>query len=111
MHIRHNDQVLVLSGEYKGKKGRVLKVFPDQNRVIVEGVNFIKRHTRPSTKIPQGGIIQKEAPIHISNVMVICPKCGTPTRTRYEFFGEEGKISRRKARVCKNCGEMIQVTL
>ncbi|RMD86813.1 MAG: 50S ribosomal protein L24 [Calditrichaeota bacterium] len=107
MHVRKDDMVLVLTGEYRGKKGRVLKVFPKENRVLVEGVNFIKRHMRPSSKLPQGGIIEKEAPIHASNVMVICPKCNTPTRTRREFLGEEGKPSRRKARVCKNCGEMI----
>lgn len=111
MHVRKNDQVYILSGEYKGKKGRVLKVFLSQNRVLVEGVNFINRHTRPSSKLPQGGIIKKEAPIHATNVMVICPKCDNPSRTRYEFFGDDGKKSRRKARVCKNCGEMIQVTV
>lgn len=111
MHVRRNDQVYILSGEYRGKKGRVLKVIPSQNRVLVEGVNFINRHMRPSQQLPQGGIIKKEAPIHASNVMVICPKCDTPTRTRYESFGEAGKKSRRKARVCKNCGEMIQVTV
>lgn len=108
MHVRRNDQVLVLSGEYRGKKGKVLKVFADQNRVIVEGVNFIQRHMRPSNKMPQGGIVKKEAPINISNVMVICPKCNTPTRINRDFLGKDGKTSRRKARVCKNCSEMIQ---
>ncbi len=108
MHVRRDDQVLVIAGEYRGKRGRVLKVFPERNRVIVEGVNFIHRHMRPSQALPQGGIIQKEAPIHASNVMVICPKCDTPTRTGSKVFGEEGKVSRRRARVCKNCGEIIQ---
>ncbi|MFQ5770747.1 MAG: 50S ribosomal protein L24 [bacterium] len=110
MQVRRDEQVLVVSGEYKGKKGRVLKVFPKQNRLIVEGVNFINRHMRPSSKLPQGGIVKKEAPIHISNVMVICPKCNTPTRTSYKNLIEEGKSSRKKAKVCKNCDEMIQVT-
>lgn len=110
MHIRRNDQVLVLSGEYRGKKGKVLKIFPAENRVIVEGVNFIKRHMRPSQNMPQGGIVEKEAPIHISNVMVICPKCSAATRTRHEFLGKEEKKSRNKARVCKSCGEMIQTS-
>ena len=64
MRVRKNDQVLVLSGNYKGKKGKVLKVFPEESRVIVEGVNFIKRHSRPTQQNPQGGIIEKEAPIH-----------------------------------------------
>ncbi|MFQ5823434.1 MAG: 50S ribosomal protein L24 [bacterium] len=109
MQVRQEDQVLVISGVYRGKKGRVLKVFPKQDRVIVEGVNFIKRHMRPSTQLPQGGIIRKEASIHASNVMLICSKCNEPTRVRHEFFGTEGKESRRKARVCKNCNEMIQV--
>ncbi len=108
MHVRRNDQVLVLSGEYRGKKGKVLKIFADQNRVIVEGISFIHRHMRPSNKMPQGGIIKKEAPINVSNVMVICPKCNTPTRIKRDFLGKEGQNSRRKARVCKNCSEMIQ---
>lgn len=110
MHVRRNDQVLVLSGEYRGTKGKVLKVFRAQSRVIVEGVNFIHRHMRPSQAMPQGGIIKKEAPIHMSNVMVICPKCNTSTRTRSEYLGKEEKRSRNKERVCKNCGEMIQVS-
>jgi len=108
MHVRRSDQVLVLSGEYRGKKGKVLKVFADQNRVIVEGINFIQRHMRPSNQMPQGGIVKKEAPINVSNVMVICPKCNTPTRIKRDFLGKEGKNSRRKERVCKNCNEMIQ---
>lgn len=107
MRVRKNDEVLVIAGNYRGKRGRVLKVFPDRNRIIVEGVNFIKRHTRPTQKNPQGGIVEKEAPIHVSNVMVICPKCNTPTRVGYDFFGEDGKPARRKSRVCKSCGEMI----
>ncbi len=109
MHVRRDDQVLVISGEYRGKKGRVLKVFPERNRVIVEGVNFVSRHMRPSQAVPQGGIIKKEAAIHASNVMVICPKCNAPTRTGSKLFGEEGKKSRRRARYCKSCGEMIEV--
>lgn len=109
MYVRRDDQVLMLAGEYKGKTGKVLKVFPKRNRVIVEGVNFVKRHMRPSQQMPQGGIIEKEAPVHISNVMLVCPKCSKPTRPQHDFFGEGGKRSRRKARVCKKCGEMIEV--
>lgn len=109
MHVRRDEQVLVITGEYRGKKGRVLKVFPAQNRVIVEGVNFVSRHMRPSQSLPQGGIVKKEAPIHVSNVMVICPKCNEPTRTSSSLLGDSGKTSRRRARVCKSCGEMIQV--
>ncbi len=110
MHIKRDEQVIVISGEYRGKRGRVLKVFQDRNRVVVEGVNFIHRHMRPSQKMQQGGIVKKEAPIHVSNVMVVCPKCDTPTRAAYKVLGDEGKSSRRKAKVCKHCDEMIQVS-
>lgn len=108
MRVRRNDQVLVLAGEYRGKKGKVLKVFPAQSRVIVEGINFIHRHMRATNKMPQGGIVKKEAPIHVSNVMVICPKCNTPTRIKRDFLSSQEKKSRAKARFCKSCGEMIQ---
>lgn len=107
MRIAKNDQVLIISGEYRGKKGKVLKVLPKTNRLIVEGVNFISRHMRPSQNMPQGGIVKKEAPIQASNAMLICPKCNTPNRPRMEFMGKEGKPSRRKSKVCRNCGEMI----
>jgi large subunit ribosomal protein L24 len=102
MKVIKNDTVLVVSGNYKGKKGKVLKVFPKENRVIVEGVNFIKRHTRPTQKNPQGGIIEKEAPIQASNLLVICPKCDTPSRIGRKVL-ENGK----RVRICKNCEEMI----
>jgi len=107
MHIKKGDQVIVLSGNYRGQKGRVLKVFPAKQRIIVEGINFIHRHTRPTQKNPQGGIIEKEGPIHVSNAMLVCPKCNTPTRTQNVVMGGEAKDGQRKARVCKNCGEMI----
>jgi len=102
MKIVKNDIVLVISGNYKGKRGKVLKVFPKKHRVIVEGVNFIKRHTKPTQKNPQGGIVEKEAPIHVSNLMVVCPKCDTPTRLGRKIL-EDGK----KVRICMNCGEML----
>jgi len=105
MHVRKGDQVLVLAGDDRGKRGRVLKVLPDRERVIVEGINFIKRHTRPSRQNPQGGIIEKEAPIHVSNVMVLCPKCGKPTRVTTKVLGGDSRPKR--ARLCKQCGEMI----
>ncbi|HDQ45326.1 MAG TPA: 50S ribosomal protein L24 [bacterium] len=101
MKIMKNDTVLVISGNYKGMKGKVLKVFPKQQRIIVEGVNFIKRHTRRSQKNPQGGIVEKEAPIHASNAMVICPKCDTPSR-----IGRQPLSDGKKIRICKNCHEM-----
>ncbi len=107
MRVRKNDQVLVLAGNYKGKKGKVLKVFPDEHRVIVEGVNFIKRHTRPSQQNQQGGIIEKEAPIHVSNVMVVCPKCNTPSRMGSKAVYDEQRDRKSRVRVCKNCNEML----
>lgn len=102
MKVVKNDNVLVISGNDKGKKGKVLKVFPKKNRVIVEGVNFIHRHTRPTQKNPQGGIVEKEAPIDASNLMVVCPKCNTPSR-----MGNKVLNDRKKVRVCRNCMEML----
>ncbi|HEX9655243.1 MAG TPA: 50S ribosomal protein L24 [bacterium] len=110
MHVRRGHQVVVLAGEDRGKRGKILKVFPDKGRVIVEGVNFISRHMRPSAGMPQGGIVKKEAPIHASNVMVICPKCNEPTRPTFKSIKDANKTSRKKAQVCKKCGEMIEVT-
>jgi len=107
MRVRKNDQVLVIAGNYKGKKGKVLKVFPEDKRVIVEGVNFIKRHTRPSQQNPQGGIVEKEAPIHVSNVMVLCPKTGVPTRLSSKVIFDESRKKNSRIRICKKSGEMI----
>jgi large subunit ribosomal protein L24 len=107
MYIRKDDQVVVIAGEHRPKKGRVLKIFPDKDRIIVEGVNLIKRHMRPTQRNPQGGIVEKEGPIHASNVMLVCPKCNTPTRVNFQIRSAEGKASRQRTRICKNCGEMI----
>jgi large subunit ribosomal protein L24 len=103
MHVVKNDLVKILSGKYSGKTGKVLKVFPDQNRLIVEGVNIIKKHTKPSQKNQQGGIIEKESSIHVSNVMVIDPKTNEPTRVGFKFL-EDGT----KVRVSKKSGEMLR---
>lgn len=104
MKVIKDDNVTVLSGKYKGSTGKVLKVFTKENRVIVEGVNIIKRHTKPSQKNQQGGIIEKEAPIDVSNVMVICGKCNQPTRVGYKLLEDGSKV-----RICKNqeCGEIL----
>ncbi len=102
MKIVKNDTVLVISGNDKGSKGKVLKVFPKRSRVIVEGVNFIKRHTRPTQKNPQGGILEKEAPVHMSNLMVVCPKCNAPSR-----MGKKVLADGKRVRVCRNCEEML----
>jgi large subunit ribosomal protein L24 len=110
MRVRKNDQVVIIAGNYKGKKGKVLKVFPEKNQLIVEGVHFIKRHTRPSQQNPQGGVIEKEAPIHVSNAMVICPKCNTPARMGSRMVKDEAKNRKNRVRVCKNCNEMLVAT-
>ena len=107
MKVRKSDNVVVIAGNYVGKNGKVLKVFREKSRVIVEGVNIIKRHARPSQKNPQGGIVQKEAPIHVSNVMVVCPKCNTPSRLGHAVVTDATSGKRRLTRVCKNCGEMF----
>ena len=107
MRVRKNDEVIVIAGNYKGKKGKVLKVFPEKNRVIVEGVNFIKRHTRPSQQNPQGGIVEKEAPIHVSNIMVLCQKTSVPTRVGAKVIFDEQRNRNTRVRYAKKSGEMF----
>jgi large subunit ribosomal protein L24 len=104
--LRKNDRVKVISGNHKGKEGKILKIFRDKNRVIVEGVNIIKRHTKPNQKNPQGGITQKEASIHISNVMFIDSKTGQTSRLGMKVIKDEtGKFKRM--RYCKATGDII----
>jgi large subunit ribosomal protein L24 len=98
---------MVVSGNARGKTGKVLKIFSDSQRVIVEGVNIMKRHTRPKQKNPQGGIVQKEAPIHVSNVMVVCPKCNTASRMGSKQVADATTGRRNRMRICRNCGEMF----
>ena len=107
MKIRKNDMVMVIAGNARGKRGKVLKVYPDRGRLIVEGVNIIKRHTRPSQKSPQGGIMQKEAPIHASNVMLIDPKTNETTRVGMKIVKDETTGKKRRMRVAKATGEMF----
>lgn len=107
LKIKKNDNVIVIAGNEKGKSGKVLKVFPKKQRVIVEGVNIVKRHTRPSQKNPQGGILKKEAPIHISNVMLIDPKANERTRIGSKIIYDETTKKKKIVRVSKNSGEMI----
>lgn len=106
-HVKKNDQVVVISGNYKGKKGKVLKVFPETGRVIIEGVNVRKRHTRPKQKNPQGGIVQKEVAIHGSNVMVLDPKSGEPTRTGRAHVRDASSGRTKSMRVSRKSGEMF----
>ena len=101
MHVKKGDKVMVISGKDKGKTGVILAAFPKKDRVLVEGVNIVKKHTKPSQVNPQGGIISQEAPIHVSNVMPIDPKTGEPTRVGYKM--EDGK----KVRVAKKSGEVL----
>ena len=102
LHVKKGDLVQVIAGKDKGKRGRIKKVFPSEMRVIVEKVNIVKKHQRPTEKNPQGGIIEKEAPIHVSNVMIVCENCGRPVRTRKKILADGTKV-----RVCVRCGEIL----
>jgi large subunit ribosomal protein L24 len=102
LNIKKNDTVMVIAGDEKGKRGRVLAVYPKKDRVLVEGVNIVKKHMRPNRRYTQGGIIEREAPIHRSNVMLVCPKCDKPTR-----YGNRILDNGKKVRVCKKCGEVM----
>ncbi|MBI2469153.1 MAG: 50S ribosomal protein L24 [Candidatus Rokubacteria bacterium] len=100
--IKRNDTVVVIAGKEKGKRGKVLVVLPEKERVIVERVNFVKRHQRPTQKVKQGGIIEREGSLHISNVMLLCGKCDKPTRTSVQVLADG-----RRARVCRKCNEIV----
>ena len=102
MHVHREDMVMVLAGKDRGKKGRVIRLFPSAEKALVEKVNMVKRHTRPNQELPQGGILEKESPIHISNLQVVCSKCGKATRVAHKVLAD-GK----KARTCKKCGEIL----
>ncbi len=102
MQIKKNDNVLVISGKEKGKKGRVIAVYPAENRLLIEKLNMIKRHTRPTQQLRQGGIVEKEGPISLSNVRLICAKCDKPTAA-VRKTQEDGT----RLRVCKNCNETL----
>ena len=101
--IRKNDNVVVTTGKDRGKRGRVVRVVPDKNRVIVEGVNVIKRHTKanPQRNV-KGGVVEREAPLHASNVQLVCPECGKPTRIGRKILGDG-----RKVRVCRKCEGVV----
>ncbi|WHX40754.1 50S ribosomal protein L24 [Mesobacillus sp. AQ2] len=101
MHVKKGDKVMVISGKDKGKTGIILEAYPKQSRVLVEGINIVKKHAKPSQVNPQGGILNQEAPIHVSNVMPVDPKSGKPTRVGYTV--EDGK----KVRVAKKSGEVL----
>jgi len=102
MQIRKNDTVLVIAGKDKGKKGKVRFAYPKDEQVVIEGINFIKRHTRARGRVRQAGIIELEVPIHVSNVMLLCNKCNHPTHTGFRIL-QDG----RKVRFCRSCQEVI----
>ena len=102
LHIKKGDTVYVNAGNYKGETGKVLSVDPSKDRAIVEGVNIVKKHTIPNAKNPQGGIVSQEAPIHVSNLQLIDPKSGKPTRVGYRMDGD------KKVRYAKKSGEEIK---
>ncbi len=101
--IRKNDSVVVITGRDRGKRGRVLQLVPAKNRLIVEGVNIVKRHTRPNPRQNvKGGIVEREAPLHASNVQLLCPECGAPTRIGKRLLGDG-----RKVRICRKCDGVV----
>lgn len=102
LHVKKDDLVMVIAGKDKGKSGKVLRVLPDKGRVLVESLNLIKRHTRPSRSSNEGGIIEKEAPIAISNVQLLCPGCNKPARTGLRVLEDGSKV-----RFCKKCNEIV----
>ena len=101
MHVKKGGKVVVISGKDKGKEGTILEAYPKKERVLVEGVNYVKKHAQPSQDNPQGGILTIEAPVHVSNVMPVDPKSGQPTRVGYEV--KDGK----KVRIAKKSGEAL----
>ena len=103
MYIRKNDEVVVIAGKAKGQRGKVLRVNRAKDRVVVEKVNLVKRHQRPTQTNPTGGIVTKEAPIHVSNVNLFCEKCDGPVRIGHKLLEDGNKV-----RVCKGCGETLE---
>lgn len=103
LHVKKDDQVLVTAGKDRGKTGKVLRVFPQRDRVVVENINFIRRHTRanPQRNV-KGGVVEREASIHLSNLQVICGECNRPTRVGYARLSDEKRV-----RICRKCGGTI----
>ncbi len=102
MRIKKGDTVYVIAGKEKGKTGKVLKFYMEKNRVLVQGVNFAKKHTRQTRQDKPGGILQKESSLHFSNLMFYCPRCSKPSQLRTKYLSDG-----TKSRICKNCQEMV----
>lgn len=102
MQIRKNDSVMVISGKEKGKTGKVLRVLPKEDSVLIERLNLVKRHSRPRGPKQPGGIVEKEASIPVSNLMIMCDKCNAPVRIGHKILNDGGKI-----RICRRCGEAL----
>jgi len=102
VQIRKNDSVMVIGGKERGKTGKVLRVLPDKDTVIIERLNIVKRHSKPRGPQQAGGIVEKEAPIHASNVMFMCDKCNAPVRIGHKLLGDGSKI-----RICRRCNEAV----
>jgi large subunit ribosomal protein L24 len=102
VHIRKNDSVMVIAGKERGKTGKVLRVFPDKEAVIIERVNVVKRHTKPRGPQQPGGIVEKEATVNASNIMIMCDKCNAPVRIGRKILGDGKKI-----RICRRCSEAL----
>ena len=103
-HVKKNDQVMVMAGKEKGKSGKLLRIIAKKDGALIEKVNFVKRHSRPSGQNRQGGIIEKEAPLPLSNIMIICAKCTVPVKVGRKIL-DDGK----RVRYCKKCGEHIDL--
>jgi large subunit ribosomal protein L24 len=101
-HVRRGDTVGVIAGRERGKRGKVIRVMRDTGRVLVEHVNMLKKHQRPTQKLRQGGIIEREGPLALSNVLIVCSRCDRPTRTGVKILGDG-----RKVRACRRCGESV----
>jgi large subunit ribosomal protein L24 len=105
VHVRRGDTVEVIAGRYRGKRGKVLRVLPDRGKIIVEGVMVAKRHTKPTEKMPTGGIVEKETPFPAGKTMLVCTRCGRAVRFGFQVLGDGTKV-----RVCRHCGEIIDKT-
>lgn len=103
LKVKKDDLVEVMTGREKGKRGKVLRVYPDENRVVVEKINFVKRHLKPGRQTQQGGIIEREGKLHTSNVMVVCHNCDAPVR-----LGKKALENGKRVRICRKCGEMLE---